>query len=148
MSNLKQQIVADMKAMMKAKNKQNLTTIRMLLAAIKQKEIDERIELTNEDVVAIVGKMIKQRKDSITQFTQAGRDELAQNEAQEITVIEGYMPQQMSETEIDDSIEKTLLEMDSPSMKDMGKIMGTLKGRLAGKADMAMVSQRLKTKLN
>ncbi len=147
MSNLKNTIIADMKVAMKAKNTQALKAIRMLLAALKQKEIDERIELTDTDVLAIVQKMIKQRKDSANQFQAANREDLVQIELAEIKVIEIYMPVQMSEEEISAIIQTTLSTMDNPSMADMGKLMGALKGQLAGKADMGLVNQLLRQQL-
>jgi uncharacterized protein YqeY len=148
MSELKQIIVSDMKTMMKAKEAQNLITIRMLLAAIKQKEVDERIELTDVDVIAIVQKMLKQRKDSIQQFSDAGRDDLVEKEQAEVEVISKYMPEQLDEAEITAIVEAVISETGADSMKDMGKLMGVLKPKLDGKADMSFVNQIIRKKLS
>lgn len=148
MSKLKQTIIADMKTMMKARDTQSLTTIRMLLAAIKQKEVDERIELIDKDVVTIVQKMLKQRKDSIQQFKDAGRDDLVEKEQAEVVVISQYMPEQLSEAEVTKIVEMVISETGVNSMKDMGKLMGILKSKLEGKADMAFVNQIIRQKLS
>ena len=148
MSDLKKTIVADMKTMMKAKDSQSLTTIRMLLAAIKQKEVDERIELTDKDVITIVQKMLKQRKDSIQQFKDANRDDLVEKEQAEVEIISKYMPEQLSETEVTDIVETVISETGADSMKDMGKLMGALKTKLDGKADMSFVNQIIRQKLS
>ena len=148
MSELKQTIIADMKTMMRAKDSQSLTTIRMLLAAIKQKEVDERIELADKDVTAIVQKMLKQRKDSIQQFKDANRDDLVEKERAEVEIISKYMPEQLSETEVTDIVETVISETGADSMKDMGKLMGALKAKLDGKADMSFVNQIIRQKLS
>jgi uncharacterized protein YqeY len=148
MSELKQTIVSDMKTMMKAKEAQSLVTIRMLLAAIKQKEVDERIELTDADVITIVQKMLKQRKDSIQQFSDAGRDDLVKKEQAEVEIISKYMPEQLDEAEITSIVEAVISETGADSMKDMGKLMGVLKPKLDGKADMSFVNQIIRKKLS
>ena len=144
---LKQRITDDMKNAMRAKDKKRLGVIRLILAAIKQKEIDERIELTDADVLTILDKMVKQRRDSITQFENAGRDELAAQEKFEITIIQEYLPAQLSETEIVSLIESTIADTNAQSMQDMGKVMAILKPKLQGRADMGAVSQAIKAKL-
>lgn len=145
MNSLKEQITNDMKDAMRAKDTERLVTIRMLLAAIKQREIDERIELDDTATLTIVNKMIKQRRDSITQFEAADRPELAAKEAQEITVLEVYLPAQLSEDEITQAIEKAIADTGATTMKDMGKIMGILKSQLTGRADMGKVSAKIKS---
>ena len=148
MSELKKRITADMKSAMKAKDKQSLKAIRMLLGAIKQKEIDERTELDDVAVVAVVQKMLKQRKDSIAQFKDAARDDLVASETAELEVISGYMPEQMNATEVEAAVDQVIANTGSNSMRDMGKLMGILKGKLAGKADMSTVSSLIKAKLS
>ena len=148
MSELKQRITDDMKSAMKAKDKQALAAIRMILGAIKQKEIDDRIELSDAQVMAVIQKMVKQRKDSIAQFTEGGRDDLVEVEQAELAIIANYMPEQMSEVEVAKAVEKAITDSGATSMKDMGKLMGMLKGQLDGKADMAIVSQLIKSKLS
>ncbi|MBT4837887.1 MAG: GatB/YqeY domain-containing protein [Methylococcales bacterium] len=146
-SDLKLKMLDAMKIAMKAKQKDRLTTIRMALAAIKQREVDERISLTDDDVIAIVNKMIKQRRDSIQQFEKAGRDELAQKEREEITVLEEYLPEALSEEEIGQIIDSAITEVSASSMKDMGKVMGIIRPKMMGKADMSVVSKVVKEKL-
>lgn len=148
MSILKSQIVADMKSAMKAKQSNTLKTIRMLLAACKQKEVDERVELSDDDIIVIVKKMIKQRKDSAIQFAQANREDLSQQELSEIEILKYYMPIQLSETEINNTITSVLADINNPSMADMGKLMGILKAKLSSKADMGLVNQLLKAQLS
>ena len=148
MSELKQRITDDMKSAMKAKDTQALKAIRMILGAIKQKEVDERIELDDVAVSGVIQKMIKQRKDSISQFNQAGRDDLVAVEEAELAIINNYMPEQMSEAEITQAVEAAISSTGASSMQDMGKLMGMLKGQLAGKADMGQVSQAIKAKLS
>lgn len=148
MSILKATIQDDMKEAMRAKDTVRLGTIRMLLAALKQREVDERIELTDGDVLKIINKQIKQRRDSISQFQEAGRHDLADKEVLELAVLESYLPEALSETEIKALIEKTIAEHNASSIKDMGKVMASLKPQLEGKADMAVVSQLIKTLLN
>lgn len=137
---LKEQIVSDMKDAMRARDTKRLGTIRMLTAAMKQKEVDERIELNDQLVLAIIEKMIKQRKDSITQFEAGGRPDLADNEKAEVEVLSAYMPAALSMEEIEKEVAKAVSGAGASSVQDMGKVMGVLKGRLAGRADMSAVS--------
>ena len=148
MSELKQRITDDMKSAIKAKDKQALAALRMILGAIKQKEIDERIELDDAQVLTVIQKMVKQRKDSITQFTDGGRDDLVEVEQAELAIINTYMPEQMSEAEVSAVVDKAINDSGADSMKDMGKLMGMLKAQLDGKADMGVVSQLIKDKLS
>ena len=148
MSKLKQLITDDMKLAMKAQDKSALKAIRMILGAIKQKEIDERINLDDTQVLAVIQKMVKQRKDSISQFSDAGRSDLVEVEEAELSIINNYMPQQLSEAEIEAAVVKAIADSGADSMKDMGKLMGILKGQLDGKADMGQVSQLIKSKLS
>ena len=148
MSKLKQLITDDMKLAMKAQDKSALKAIRMILGAIKQKEIDERINLDDTQVLAVIQKMVKQRKDSISQFSDAGRSDLVEVEEAELSIINNYMPKQLSEAEIEAAVVKAITDSGADSMKDMGKLMGILKGQLDGKADMGQVSQLIKSKLS
>jgi uncharacterized protein YqeY len=148
MSKLKQLITDDMKLAMKAQDKPALKAIRMILGAIKQKEIDERIELDDNQVMAVIQKMVKQRKDSISQFSDAGRTDLVEVEEAELLIINNYMPKQLSQDEIEAAVVKAISATGADSMKDMGKLMGILKGQLDGKADMGQVSQLIKSKLS
>ena len=148
MSKLKQLITDDMKLAMKAQDKPALKAIRMILGAIKQKEIDERIDLDDNQVMAVIQKMVKQRKDSISQFSDAGRTDLVEVEEAELLIINNYMPKQLSEDEIEAAVVKAISDTGADSMKDMGKLMGILKGQLDGKADMGQVSQLIKSKLS
>ena len=148
MSKLKQLITDDMKLAMKAQDKSALKAIRMILGAIKQKEIDERINLDDTQVLAVIQKMVKQRKDSISQFSDAGRSDLVEVEEAELSIINNYMPKQLSEAEIEAAVVKAIADSGADSMKDMGKLMGILKGQLDGKADMGKVSQLIKSKLS
>ena len=148
MSKLKQLITDDMKLALKAQDKSALKAIRMILGAIKQKEIDERIELDDKQVMVVIQKMVKQRKDSISQFSDAGRTDLVDVEEAELSIINNYMPKQLSEEEIEVSVAKAISDSGADSMKDMGRLMGILKGQLDGKADMGMVSQLIKSKLS
>ena len=148
MSQLKQLITNDMKLAMKAKDKEALKAIRMILGAIKQKEIDERIELTDGQALSVIQKMVKQRKDSISQFSDAGRTDLVDIEEAELLIINNYMPKQLSKDEVEAAVIKAISEVGADSMKDMGKLMGVLKGQLDGKADMGDVSQLIKAKLS
>ena len=147
MSKLKQLITDDMKLAMKAQDKSALKAIRMILGAIKQKEIDERINLDDTQVLAVIQKMVKQRKDSISQFSDAGRSDLVEVEEAELSIINNYMPKQLSEAEIEAAVVKAIADSGADSMKDMGKLMGILKGQLDGKADMGQVSKLIKSKL-
>ena len=144
---LKTQLTDDMKAAMKAGDKERLAVIRLINAAIKQKEVDERIELDDAQVIAVLDKMVKQRRDSVSQYDAAGRDDLAGVERAEIAVIEHYLPARMSEAEIVDVIDAAMRETGATGPGDMGKLMGALKPRLAGKADMGEVSAILKRRL-
>ena len=148
MSQLKQLITNDMKLAMKAKDKSALKAIRMILGAIKQKEIDDRIELDNAQVLVVIQKMVKQRKDSISQFADAGRTDLVEVEESELSIINNYMPEQLSDDEVDAAVTKAITDSGADSMKDMRKRMGILKGQLDGKADMGDVSQLIKAKLS
>ncbi len=137
-----------MKAAMRAKDAARLSTVRLLLAAIKQREVDERIELDDAAVLGVIEKMIKQRRESIAQFEKGGRKDLADNEKAEVQVLTAYMPAQMNDAEIQKQIDSVISETGAASAKDMGKVMAALKGRLAGKADMGKVSALVKTKLS
>jgi uncharacterized protein YqeY len=144
---LKEQITEDMKAAMRAKDMAKLGTIRLLTAAMKQKEVDERIELTDAHVLAIIEKMIKQRKDSISQFEAGGRQDLADIEKAELTVLSAYMPAAMSEAEIEAEVAAAVAVTGAAGPQDMGKVMGVLKPKLAGRADMTAVSAQVKAAL-
>ncbi|MDM0036281.1 GatB/YqeY domain-containing protein [Variovorax sp. J22P271] len=144
---LKDQITEDMKTAMRAKDAERLGTIRLLLAALKQKEVDERIELDDAMVVAIVDKLVKQRKDSVAAFTQGGRTDLADKEAAEIKVLEVYLPQRMSADEVAVEVQAIVAELGAKGPGDMGKVMGAVKAKLAGKADMGQVSAAVKAAL-
>jgi uncharacterized protein YqeY len=144
---LKQQISDDMKAAMRAKDAARLGAIRLLLAAMKQREVDERIELSDADVVAIIEKMLKQRRDSISQYEAAGRQELADVERFEMGVLQTYMPQQLSDAEINAAIAEVVAATGAAGPQDMGKVMGALKPKLAGRADMGKVSALIKAQL-
>lgn len=145
---LKQQITEDMKAAMRAKETARLGAIRLLLAAMKQREVDERIELTDADVVAIIEKMLKQRRDSITQYKAANRQDLVDVEEFEVTVLQTYMPQQLSEAEIVSAIAEAIAATGAAGPQDMGKVMGVVKPKLAGRADMGKVSGLIKAQLS
>ncbi len=146
-SSLKAQINEAMKAAMRAKEKERLGTIRLVLAEIKKVEVDERIDPDDVRVTSILDKMVKQRRDSIKQFTDAGRDELAAKEQTEIEVIQEFLPQPLSEEEIASLIEEAIASTGATSMQDMGKVMGLLKPQMAGKADMGKVSGLIKQRL-
>ena len=141
---LRQSIPDDMKAAMKSGDKRKLGVIRLLLAAIKQREVDERIELDDEQILAVLDKMVKQRRDSITQYEQAGRDELAEQEKFEIGILQEYLPEALSEAEITDLVKQAIADAGAESMRDMGKVMGQLKPKLQGRADMGAVSATVK----
>jgi hypothetical protein len=144
---LKDQITDDMKAAMRAKDSERLGTIRLLTAAIKQKEVDERVELDDAAVVAVLDKMVKQRKDSITAFEQGGRADLAAKEAAELVVLQAYLPQRLSADEVAAEVRAIVAELGASGPGDMGKVMGVVKTRLAGKADMGQVSAAVKAAL-
>ena len=144
---LKAAIVDDMKTAMRAKDAPRLSTIRLLLAAVKQREVDERIELTDADVLAIIDKMIKQRRDSVAQFEAGKRDDLAAAERAEIAVLEGYLPARLSDAELDALIADAIAATGASGMAAMGKVMALVKPQVAGRADMGAVSARIKAKL-
>jgi uncharacterized protein YqeY len=144
---LKAQVTEDMKSAMRAKDAARLSTIRMLLAAIKQREVDERIELTDADVLSIIDKMIKQRRDSITQFVAGKREDLAASERAEVELLSGYLPAQVGDAEIDAMIAEAIEATGASGPAGMGKVMGVLKPKLAGRADMSVVAGRIKAKL-
>lgn len=144
---LKNQITEDMKSAMRAKDAVRLSTIRMLLAAIKQKEVDERVTLTDGDVLTILNKMIKQRRESVTQFSAAARPELAEKEEQEITQLMQYLPQQLSDAELDQMVENAIKSAGAMTVKEMGAVMAILKPKTQGRADMSVVSAKIKDKL-
>ena len=145
---LKEKISEDMKAAMRAKESEKLATIRLINAAIKQREVDERIELSDEQVLAVIEKMIKQRKDSITQFEAGGRQDLADIEKAEMVVLSAYMPAQMSDAEVQAEVAAAVAQVGAAGPQDMGKVMGVLKGKLAGRADMTAVSAHVKAALS
>jgi len=145
---LKDRITEDMKAAMRAKEAQRLSAIRLLLAAIKQKEVDERTQLTDGDVLGIVEKLIKQRRDSIAQYGAAGRKDLVDAETFELNLLQAYLPQQLSDAEIAGEVDAAVGQTGAAGVKDMGKVMGLLKGRLAGRADMGKVSALVKARLS
>jgi uncharacterized protein YqeY len=145
---LKEQITEDMKNAMRAKETARLNTIRLLLAAIKQREVDERVVVDDAGVVAIVEKLIKQRKDSIEQFQKAGRTDLFAIEVLEQTILQGYMPAQLSTEEVTAIVKATIAQLNASSPQEMGKVIGALKPQLAGKADMGAVSAMVKAALN
>jgi hypothetical protein len=144
---LKARITDDMKAAMRARETARLGTIRLLLAAVKQKEIDDRVELDDAAVSSIVEKLIKQRKDSISQFQAAGRDDLVVAEQAELVVLLAYLPEQLSAAEVEAAVVAAIAESGATSARDMGKVMGLLKPRLAGRADMGQVSTLIKARL-
>jgi uncharacterized protein YqeY len=146
-ANLKVQLQADMKSSMKTGDKSRLLVIRTMLAAIKQIEVDERIELDDDRIVGVLDKMLKQRRESISQFTSAGRDDLIANEEAELVIIKEFLPEAFSEKEIAALIELAISNTGATSIKDMGKVMGILKPQLQGRADVGKVSQLIKHKL-
>ncbi len=146
-SDLKARINDDVKAAMRGQDKARLAVLRLITAAIKQREVDERIELDDTQVLAVLDKMVKQRRDSIEQYTKAGRQELADKEAGEIEIIQAYMPAQLDEAELDVLIDEAIAASGAASMKDMGKVMGQLKPKVQGRADMGAVSARIKARL-
>ncbi len=141
---LRDRITEDMKTAMRAKDAERLGTIRFLLAAIKQREVDERIVLDDAQVVGVLDKMVKQRKDSITAFAQAGRTDLVDKETAEMKVLEGYLPQRLSADEVAAEVARIVKDLGAAGPGDMGKVMGAVKAQLAGKADMGMVSAAVK----
>jgi uncharacterized protein len=145
---LKDRITEDMKTAMKAADKERLGTIRLALAAIKQREVDERITLDDTQVLAVLDKMIKQRREAITQFQSGGRADLVAKETAEIGVLQGYLPSQMSEAELDLLIAQSIAATGATSIKDMGKVMALVKPKAQGRADLGAVSARIKQKLS
>jgi len=148
MADIKSQISDDVKAAMRSKDKERLGALRLIQAAFKQKEVDERIELSDEHVIVILDKMAKQHRDSITQFTEANRDDLVEIEQFELNIIDAYLPAKLSDEEINALIEGAISKSGAESIKDMGKVMGMLKGELQGRADMGKVSGLIKAKLS
>ena len=144
---LKERITEDMKSAMRAGEKERLGTIRLALAAIKQREVDERISLDDTQVLAVLDKMIKQRREAISQFESGGRADLVARESAEIGVLQGYLPAQMSEAELDALINEAIAATGAASMKDMGKVMAAVKPKAQGRADMGAVSARIKQRL-
>jgi len=144
---LREQLTEDIKTAMKARETERLNALRLLSAAVKQREVDERITLDDAAMVSVIEKMIKQRKDSISQYEKAQRQDLADKEKYEISVIEAYMPKQLSQAEVEAVIAEVIASTGAKSAADMGKVMGAVKPRLAGKADMGRVSALVKTKL-
>ncbi|HEY9051797.1 MAG TPA: GatB/YqeY domain-containing protein [Gammaproteobacteria bacterium] len=145
---LKLRITDEMKAAMKGGDKARLGIIRLILSAIKQIEVDERIELDDSRILAVLDKMVKQRRESASQYEQAGRDDLLQQENYEITVLQDFLPAALSDDEINALIEEAIASSGASSIKDMGKVMGQLKSRLQGRADMGTVSDKIKSRLN
>jgi hypothetical protein len=144
---LKERITDDMKAAMRSGQKVELGVIRMITAAIKQREVDERITLDDSQVLSVLEKMIKQRKESLVQFQAGNRQDLVDKEAAEITLLQGYLPSQLSDSEIDALISEAIQATGAASIKDMGKVMGLIKGKAQGRADMAAVGAKIKAKL-
>ena len=145
---LKERITDDMKSAMRAGDKERLGTIRLALAAIKQREVDERITLDDAQVLAVLDKMIKQRREAIAQFQTGGRADLVARETAEIGVLQGYLPAQMSEAELDELIAQSIAAAGATSVKDMGKVMALVKPKAQGRADLGAVSARIKQKLS
>ncbi|MDH4274185.1 MAG: GatB/YqeY domain-containing protein [Gammaproteobacteria bacterium] len=145
---IKDSLQEDIKTAMRAQDKVRLGTLRLIASAIKQKEVDERIVLGDAEVLAILDKMVKQRRESITQFEAGGRPELAAKEQAEIVVIQGYMPQPLTEAEIEQMVAAAVAQTGATSVKDMGKVMGVLKPQMQGRADMAVVGNKIKAKLS
>jgi len=147
-TSLKQSLTADMKASMKGGDKKRLGVIRLVLAAIKQIEVDERIELDDNRVLAVLDKMVKQRRESISQYRDAGREDLWKQEEYEVTILQDFLPEALSDDEIDQLIAKAISDTGAASIKDMGKVMGILKPQMQGRADMGAVSGKIKNQLN
>ncbi len=147
-STLKPQLTSDMKSSMKSGDKQRLGVVRLMLAAIKQIEVDERIELDDTRILAVLDKMVKQRRESISHYSAASRDDLVAVEQFEIDLIQEYLPEALSESEINELVEQSIATTGAESIKDMGKLMGVLKPQLQGRADMGKVSQLIKSRLS
>lgn len=148
MSTFKEQITNDMKDAMRQKDKDRLGTIRLALSAIKQREVDERIELTDEDVLAIIEKMIKQRRESLKIYTENDRQDLAAQEQKELDVLVTYLPEQLSDEELEKIIQAAIAQTGASSMKEMGQVMGVIKPQVQGKADMGQLSGKIKALLS
>jgi uncharacterized protein YqeY len=146
-SAIKEQITEDMKTAMRAHDKERLATIRLILAALKQREVDERIVLSDEQVIVVLDKMLKQRRESIAQFDAANRPELSQKEAEEVKIIQHYLPSQLSAEEVLALIDAAIKESGAASVRDMGKVMGIIKPQIQGRADMSTVSNQIKERL-
>lgn len=146
-NSLKQQIQEDMKAALRAQDKQRLSVIRLILAAVKQVEVDERIEVDDTRITQILNKMIKQRRDSIAQYDQAKRDDLADQERLEVEIIQIYLPEPLSEADIDRLLSEVITKLGATSIKDMGKVMAELKEQVQGRADMTQISAKIKARL-
>lgn len=146
-TSLKQQIQDDMKTALRAHDKQRLGVVRLILAAIKQVEVDERVELDDTRITQILSKMIKQRRDSIAQYDQAKRDDLADQERLEVKIIQTYLPEPLSEADIDRMVSEAITKVGATSVKEMGKVMAELKDRLQGRADMTQISAKIKARL-
>jgi uncharacterized protein len=144
---LKERITEDMKSAMRSGDKERLATIRLILAALKQREVDERIVLDDTQVLSVIEKMVKQRKESVVQFQAGGRADLVAKENAELTVLTGYQPEQLGDAEIDALIASAIVATGAASIKDMGKVVAQVKSAAAGRADMAAVSARVKAKL-
>jgi uncharacterized protein YqeY len=147
-STLKPELTSDMKSSMKSGDKKRLGVVRLMLSAIKQIEVDERIELDDTRILAVLDKMMKQRRESIAQFSDAGRDDLVAIEQAEIVIIQQYLPEALSDAEINELVEQSIASTGAATIKDMGKLMGVLKPQLQGRADMGKVSQLIKTRLS
>jgi len=145
---LKDRITEDMKTAMRAGEKERLATIRLMLSAVKQREVDERITLDDSQVLAAIEKMIKQRKEAIVQFEAGGRADLVAKETAEIAILQTYLPAQMSDAEVDELIAEAIASTGAAAIKDMGKVMGAVKAKAQGRADMGAVSARIKQKLS
>lgn len=144
---LKEQLAEDMKSALRAKDRERLGVLRMLLSTIKQRELDDQTELDDDAALAVIEKMVKQRRDAESQYRDAGRDDLADAESAEIVVLERYLPEPLSESELGQLVDAAVAETGAESMRDMGKVMGVLKPRVQGRADMGAVSQRVKARL-
>jgi len=144
---IKDRITEDMKTAMRSGDKDRLSTVRLILAAIKQREVDERVTLDDTQVLAVLEKMIKQRRESIAQFEKGGRSDLVAKESAEVVILQGYLPAQLTEAEVDTLIDQAISSTGASSIKDMGKVMGALKGQAQGRTDMGALSQRIKKKL-
>ena len=144
---LKGRIQEDVKSAMRAHERERLAALRLITAAIKQKEVDDRTELDDEQVLAVLDKMVKQRRDSLEQYSKAGRDDLALKEQFELDLIQTYLPEPMAADELDELIRSTITELGASSMRDMGAVMGALRGQVQGRADMKAVSQAVRTQL-